>query len=127
MTSIQRARGDIAALRDELTDDLRALGPNAARLEAIDATLRSATEAGIARVWERLAAAMEASFSRAMRAALRDLPAATSVAAVEPWFAERGAFGAQLARTRDVTFGLLAREGAILEALVDAACRRGDA
>src|SRR5206468_1143709 len=48
------------------------------------------------------------------------------VEAVARWFADDGIIGAQITRTRDVTRGLLAHEGAVLETLVDAACRGGN-
>ena len=45
------------------------------------------------------------------------------VTAVEAWFADGGIVAAHLARARDLTRGILLREAAVLEALVESACR----
>ena len=117
---IERAQGDVAALRDEIASDLRARGSRAARLEALDATLRAATTAGVERVIERLGAASERAFAATVARALRALPGSTTAGRAElgPWFDAGGIVDRELARLRAIARGLLAHERAVLEALV---------
>ena len=132
VASVARVRFEVATLREELASDLRALGPVAMRLEAIDATLRTSIDDAFAKLLERLAFAMEGAFVEALTTKLtaffRD-PAAresgAAIAAIGPWFAGDGVFATQLTRTRDVVRGALANESAVLVALVDGACKRG--
>jgi hypothetical protein len=114
---LERAQGDVAALRDEIALDLRARGARAARLEALDATLRAATTAGVERVIERLGAAAERTFADTIARALRALPA-SATAELAPWFDAGGLVHRELARHRAIARGLLAHERAVLEALV---------
>jgi hypothetical protein len=76
---------------------------------------------------ERAAAALEAPFVRALAKAAGALDAKVDMSTIAPWFAEGGIVGAHLGRVRSVVRGILAREAAVLEALVDGACRGGDA
>jgi hypothetical protein len=117
---LERAQGDVAALRDEIALDLRARGARAARLEALDATLRAATTAGVERVIERLGAAAERTFADTIARALRALPASATAGRAElaPWFDAGGLVHRELARHRAIARGLLAHERAVLEALV---------
>ena len=133
VASVARVRFEVATLREEVASDLRALGPVAMRLEAIDATLRTSIDDAFAKLLERLAFAMEGAFVEALTTKLtaffRDAAAresgATAIAAIAPWFVGDGVFATQLTRTRDVVRGALSNESAVLVALVDGACKRG--
>jgi hypothetical protein len=121
LASLWHARAEVAELREEVTSDLRVSSPLGATLEAVDAAVRGAMSGAVPGLCERLATAMEAPFVGALVTAIRALPAPLEASAIAPWFAERGVLGAQLARTREVTRALLARDARTLETLVDAA------
>jgi len=128
MVSVGRARAEIRALREEVTEDLRQLGAKAARLEEIDAIVRGSIDDAMGRLVDRAALALEAAFVPAFAEAVTAVDVEAGVEAIAPWFADRGVIAMQIARTRDVTRSLLAHEAAVLEALVDSACRAaGDA
>jgi hypothetical protein len=122
LATLGRGRADVAALRDEVANDLKKLGGGAARLEALDAALREATSAGIERLGERFAAAHEGGLTARLAAAYLALPPAPTLADVAAWFEPRGVIGEPLASAGEVARALLRREAAILVALVDAAC-----
>jgi hypothetical protein len=122
---IERAQGDVGALRDEIASDLRARGARAARLEALDATLRAATTAGVERLIERLGAASERAFAASLGRALRALPATVGRADLAPWFERGGVVDRELSRLRAIALGLVAHERAVLEALVASTTDRG--
>jgi len=64
-TCIRRAHADFAASRVQIASELRALGPRAARLERIDATLQLGIQAKLSGLFERLVLAAELSFQHA--------------------------------------------------------------
>jgi hypothetical protein len=117
---VSRARAEVAALRDEVTHDLRDASARGARLEGLDAVLRGALNDAVPTLCERLAVAMEVPFVEALAAAVARLPETVEAAAMAPWFEERGVLGAQLARTREITRALLRHEARSLATLVEA-------
>jgi hypothetical protein len=125
LVNVARARAEIAALRDEIGQDLKEASAHGAKLEAVDAVVRGALAADVPSFLERLANAMEAPFVTRLAAAVDALAAvggAIDAAALGPWFDPRGVLGEQLARTHEITRALLRREARILVTLVQAAC-----
>jgi hypothetical protein len=121
LAHLQRVRAEVAELRSEITSDLKHAGRRGARLEEFDAAVRAATNPNVLELYDRLVTAMEGPFIEALVGATGALVEPTDPSSIEPWFAERGLLGSQITVTRELTRSLLAREGRILVALVDAA------
>jgi hypothetical protein len=127
LTSVSRARAEVAELRAEVASDLRSASPRGAKLEALDAIVRGALNDAVPGLCARLATAMDAPFVEALTAATVRLTAMEAVDAsvVAAWFAPHALLGAQLARTSEIVRALLAHEGRSLVLLVDAVCNGG--
>ena len=119
LATLSRGRADIAALREEVVDDLRQLGGVATRLESLDGTLHRATDAGVVGLHERLAAALQGALTRSLDGAV------APVADVEAWFTPGGAIGEHLARGAEIARTLARNDAALLVTLVDTACTGG--
>ncbi|HEY2509449.1 MAG TPA: hypothetical protein VGI39_01210 [Polyangiaceae bacterium] len=126
-TSIARVRAEVGALREEVILDLPGLGADAARLVELDGVLYASIGEATPALCERLAGALEPAFVKALLVDVARLHEGDAEAALNGWFAEGGVIALALARVRDVTLTVLAGEGAMVEALVDAACRGGTA
>ena len=127
VTSVSRVRMEVGALREEVVLDLPGLGANAARLVDLDSVLYASIGDATPALCERLAAALEPGFVKALLMHLARLHEGDAEAALHGWFEEGGVITAALARVRDMTLTVLAGEGAMALALVDAACRGGAA
>jgi hypothetical protein len=127
LSSVIRARAEVAELRAEVASDLQCASPRGAKLEAVDAIVRGALNDAVPALCDRLATAMEAPFVEALTAATAGLTAVEAVdsSAIAPWFAPHAVLGAQLARTGEIVRALLAHEGRSLVLLVDTACNGG--
>ena len=125
LATLSRGRADIAALREEVVDDLRHLGGVATRLESLDGTLHRATDAGVVGLHERLAAALQGALTRSLDGAVAALSPLAPVADVEAWFTPGGAIGEHLARGAEIARTLARNDAALLVTLVDTACTGG--
>jgi hypothetical protein len=125
LSTMARARTDVEALREEVVEDLRRLGGDGARLEAIDAALRSSMKAAVAEAFDRLGAALERALILGLEPAIAALPSPFEVQHVEPWLETRGVIGVHLGHARSLARTFLRRDAARLVALVDAACKGG--
>ncbi|APR80552.1 Hypothetical protein A7982_05899 [Minicystis rosea] len=117
--SLDRVRFELGTLREELVPMLVALGPEAARLERLDAAVLGATAKGRQQLEDRLIAALARSFAARFGAAVGALPGATAPAHVAPWYAPGGFVRAEILRGRDIVVGIFGHERRRIEALVD--------
>lgn len=118
-THTKRARFALRDLRADLVLPLRGLGPEAARLEQLDAVLAEATAPAAEQLLRRVPLACEQAFTRALRDALRTLPAAPMPADLEPAFTEGGWVRAQLAYACRLAAALVEHDRRRLESLVE--------
>jgi hypothetical protein len=72
-TSLRKAQAHVATLRFEITQELRALGPRADRLERIDAALARAINAKLGELLDRMELAAQQTFARACARAVESL------------------------------------------------------
>lgn len=118
--AIGRIRFEMRSLREEVAPALRASGPDAARLERLDAALATATQGGRERVIDRLIPALEARFVRQLREAAAALPGPARAEDVAAWFAPGGWIRGELERMRRVIEAVLSHEAGRLLALAEA-------
>lgn len=131
LTSVVR---QVRALRKEIGPDLVALGPDAARVERLDALLAAATEEKIDARLLRLVPAAKAPFEQALGAAIEALGSQAQVADVLPWFEARGPVRGAIASLETIVLAALDFEAQRIYSLVNAAvalfghdAARGDA
>lgn len=120
-TSLRQAQAHVATLRYEITHELRALGPRAARLERIDAALNRAIQAKLGELLDRMEHAAELTFERACLHACRALPAGYGEAELASWSKPGGwieRYRERCVRMTKALFGHLRRS---LEGLMRAA------
>ena len=117
----RRVRLGLRELRDEIGPDLRALGPQAARLERVEAALDEATRHPQERLLRRMVRACEQHFVRAVEETVRSLPPGAGAAALTPHFTADGWLGAHIARAHIVVRGVYDHDRRRLTALVEAA------
>ncbi len=120
-----RIRLETRALREELAPSLRALGPDAARLERFDAVIAAATQKRRERALAELVPGLARAFARGLRAAVVALPEAVEIEHVAGWFAREQWLGRELQRMELVVQAVLAHEAGRLLALVDGAAAAG--
>jgi len=123
--SLSRIRSDLRALRAEITPGLRALGPEAARLERLDAAISAAIEPGRERVLGEIVPGLSRSFGRSLQEALAELPDGVSPERVATWFGPGGWIRAEIDRIRRVVEAVLAHQARRLLALVEG-CAAGE-
>lgn len=119
--ALGRIRLETRSLREEIAPLLRAIGPEAARLERLDAALSTATQKGRDRVLGELVPGLARCFSRGLRAAILALPAPAGAEHVSAWFAPDQWLPRELQRMAQVVHGVLVHETSRLFALVEAA------
>lgn len=124
-TQLKRARFAIQELRSAVAPELRRLGPDAARLERLDAALDAATRHEVERLYRRVTVACEASFAQALRRAVAALPRSPELADLAEGFSAWGWLPEEIEKARGLVLGIVHRERARLEALVEAACDLG--
>ena len=122
----RRARLGARDLRLTLTGPLQRLGPDAARLERLDATLSMATAASTAGLFRRLLAECETRFRAGLRALVRALPTTPGPDDLAPGLRPDGWLGQQVGLGRRAVFAVFEHEKVRLESLVDAACACAD-
>ncbi|XXY16679.1 hypothetical protein WME88_51440 [Sorangium sp. So ce216] len=122
---LNRIRTETRALREELAPSLRALGPDAARLERLDAAISAATQKRRERALAELVPGLARSFARGFRSAVGALPEGAGVEHVAGWFAPEQWLGRELQRMELVVQAALAHEAGRLLALVDGAAAAG--
>ncbi|WP_437966841.1 hypothetical protein WMF04_45975 [Sorangium sp. So ce260] len=120
-----RVRLETRALREELAPSLRALGPDAARLERLDAAISAATQKRRERALAELVPGLARAFARGLRAAVGALPEAVEIEHVAGWFAEEQWLRREVHRMELVVQAVLAHEAGRLLALVDGAAAAG--
>lgn len=115
---LDRIGYEARVLRSEITPELHALGPAAARLERLDAALLGATAKGRAELLNKLHPGLARSFARTLSNAIASLPAAATLAHVEAWGVAPGWLRPEIARGHAVVAAVLAHERGRLEGLV---------
>lgn len=115
---LDRVGYEARVLRAELTPEIHALGPAAARLERLDAALLGATAKGRAELLNKLIPSLARSFSRTLASAIGSLPAAATPAHVDAWAVAPGWLRPEIARGYAVVTAVLAHERGRLEGLV---------
>ncbi|WP_437316126.1 hypothetical protein [Sorangium sp. So ce385] len=120
-----RIRLETRTLREELAPSLRALGPDAARLERLDAAIAAATQKRRERALAELVPGLARAFARGLRAAVGTLPEAVDVEHVAAWFAQDEWLRRELQRMELVVQAVLAHEAGRLLSLVDGAAAAG--
>jgi hypothetical protein len=121
-TQLKRARFALADLRVAVGEELRRMGPDAARLERLDAALEAATRHEVERLYRRIPSACEASFGAAFREAVLALPAEPASTDLAEGFSAWGWLPEEIEKARGLVAGVVRRERRRLEALVEAAC-----
>ncbi|WP_437278314.1 hypothetical protein WME90_45030 [Sorangium sp. So ce375] len=122
---IGRIRLETRALREELAPSLRALGPEAARLERLDAAIAAATQKRRERALAELVPGLSRAFARALRAAVGALPEGAGIEQVAGWFGQEQWLVRELQRMELVVQAVLAHEAGRLLSLVDGAAAAG--
>ncbi|CAN98761.1 hypothetical protein predicted by Glimmer/Critica [Sorangium cellulosum So ce56] len=120
-----RIRLETRALREELAPSLRALGPEAARLERLDAAISAATQKRRERALAELVPGLSRAFARAFRAAVGALPEGAGLEDVAGWFGQEQWLLRELQRMELVVQAVLAHEAGRLLSLVDGAAAAG--
>jgi hypothetical protein len=115
-----RIRQETRALRAEIAPTLRALGPEATRLERLDAALFAATQKGRERVLGELTRGLERAFVRAFRDAVAALPEDAGREHVAAWFGPGQWLRGEMARMRQVLLSVCAHESRRLLSLAEA-------
>jgi hypothetical protein len=115
---LDRIGYEARVLRAEITPDLHALGPAAARLERLDAALLGATAKGRLELQNRLIPGLARSFARTLASAIGSLPAAATPAHVDAWAVSPGWLRPEIARGHAVVAAVLGHERGRLEGLV---------
>jgi len=118
---IERIRGEVRGLRAELGPRLVGLGPDAARLEALDALVARARAAGTQRLLGRLPAALLEAFEARLAVALVGLDEGNVRERIEAAYAADGFVSRHYGDSERSVAALLAHERAAIEALVSAA------
>lgn len=113
-------RASLSTLRLELAPQIAAPSADAARLEALDAALRSATARETEVLMARLLAHLDAVFADLARAELLLLPTNFEASELEAWFLPDGWVPGYLRRVGGVMQALFQHEASLLRALVRA-------
>lgn len=116
--SVRQARVQIAGARVDIAPELQALGPQADRLERIDAALQRSIETKLTRLFERMEHTAALSFERACAQACAALPPEFGAADFAPWAADSGFFEHHRARCEHVTLALFGHLRRSLEGLL---------
>lgn len=94
--AVRTVRADLAIVRQDLGSTLRSLGPDVARLEALDDSLQKATVARTMGLYKKFGASLGARFGKDLNAHLALVPkgidASAAEALVRRWHAEGGLF-----------------------------------
>ncbi len=120
-TSLRQAQAHVATLRWEIVQDVRILGPNADRLERLDAALTRSMQARMAELYDRMEHAAYLTFVRACTHAVAGLEGQVSRETLSVWAAEDGwieRYRERCVRMAKALFGHMRRG---LEGLVRAA------
>jgi hypothetical protein len=88
--SLRQGEVQVATLRWEVQNDLRALGPDAERIERLDALIHTATQAEVRKLFGRVELALRETWTAASKRALSELPEAPVPTDFEPWIAPDG-------------------------------------
>lgn len=120
-----KIRYELRSLRAEIAPALRSLGPDAARLERLDASISAAIEEGRERILDALAPALAQGFGRSLEEALAKLPEGAGLADLRAWYAPDGWLRAEIERIRRVVEAVLAHRARRLLALVEAVLDEG--
>jgi len=121
-THQKRARFALRDLREELAPALRGLGPDAARLERLDAAFTHATHSEINKLTRRVVPALLRGFERDLADAVAALPEDASAGDLAPGFADGGWVRVWMARCRRLVCAVVDRERRQIEALVESCC-----
>jgi len=120
-TSLRQAQAHVATLRWEIVHDVRVLGPNADRLERLDAAVTRSMQAKMGELYDRMEHAAYLTFVRACAHAVEALDQDVSREALETWATEDGwieRYRERCVRMAKALFGHMRRG---LEGLVRAA------
>ncbi len=120
-TSLRQAQAHVATLRWELVHDVRVLGPNADRLERLDAALTRSMQVKMAELFDRMEHAAYLTFVRACSHAVEELGDDVSRETLAVWATEDGwieRYRERCVRMAKALFGHMRRG---LEGLVRAA------
>lgn len=121
-THLKRARFALRDLRVELAPALRGIGPDAARLERLDAAFTEATHGELEKLVRRVGPGCERVFAETIAELVAALPEEPTVEHLTPAFAEGGAVRAWMGRCRVLVEAVVDRERRQLEALVESCC-----
>lgn len=119
---LHQAQAHLAGLRGEILQDLRALGPRAARLESIDAALQRSIQGKMLQLFDRMQLAAELTFERACMQACAALPAPVAAEDLATWCGVQGwieSYRQRCVHTAEALYGHLQRslEGLLLAAI----------
>ena len=120
-TSLRQAQAHVATLRWEIVNDVRVLGPNADRLERLDAALTRSMQAKMSELYDRMEHAAYLTFVRACAHAVQSLDSDISRETLTTWAEEDGwieRYRERCVRMAKALFGHMRRG---LEGLVRAA------
>lgn len=119
-------RREVAWLRQDLSASVRLLGPEAAQLAAIDASLEAAMGLAIAARVDDTLTQLDRAFLGGLRRALAKLPSATDdTPDLSRWLWPGGWLRGHLEDVRRLALSLYELEASGLRALVDSAARAG--
>lgn len=118
---LARGRQRVRWARVDVTAELRALGPVAARIETLDQAVGRATEASTVKLQRELDARLDACFEEALTRALAALDADASSPATEAWVARGGFVDRHVRTLYSLCMVLVDHEIDALLALVDSA------
>jgi len=120
-TSLRQAQAHVATLRWEIVHDVRVLGPNADRLERLDAALTRSMQVKMGELFDRMEHAAYLTFVRACSHAVEELGNDVSRESLSAWTTEDGwieRYRERCVRMAKALFGHMRRG---LEGLVRAA------
>ena len=107
---LERARGDARSLRAELGPAIAGIGPDAARIEAVDAFVRRSTHRYVSQLFARAVPALEKHFVDAFKEAVKALPESPTIEDLEAWYAPDGFVHTFEALARDLVRSVLDHE-----------------
>jgi hypothetical protein len=116
--SLRHARVQVGSARLDIAAPLQALGPQADRLERIDAALQRSIEVKLTRLFERMEHTAALSFERACAQACAALPPVFGVDDLAPWAADSGFIEHHRVRCEHVTLALFGHLRRSLEGLL---------
>ena len=125
--ALASARAELIFVRDDLGNDLRAMGAEAAELVRIDTAISRAILLSTRAQTQRLYTALDHGLQAALTQAITELPRTPASSpelreALADWFSPQGLILRHVDDCEELALTLFDRDGALLTTLVDAAC-----